>query len=311
MTPKTSLVFLGKLIIGALAYVVGIMLGGLLTGVLALQAPTLPPEMDTNAAMVSMFAASPLLVLTLYFMGCELAGGWFVRSMVLALFTWIAYLLNNVIEAMIFSNFVTAPWFNLVTFTPAVLLCAGMTAWLFPSQQRGITFIRTWQTHFRQCTPSPWLWRLLIAALIFMPIYYLFGLMVVPFVGEYYRQGEFGFAMPTLTTLLSVLLVRSVLFLIACLPVVIAWRGASRTLWLSLGFALFVCVGLLNLLAANWIPVWVRALHLSEILADSLVYAGALVWLFAKDPLSQARSRFADRGDPAVRTAITTRTQHG
>ncbi|CAN5738515.1 hypothetical protein BH10CHL1_BH10CHL1_19910 [soil metagenome] len=44
-----------------------------------------------------MFTTSPLLVLALYFVGHELAGA------------WIADTLNNVIEAVIFSSFVTAP----------------------------------------------------------------------------------------------------------------------------------------------------------------------------------------------------------
>ncbi len=51
-----------------------------------------------------------------------------------------------------------------------------------------------------------------------MPIYWLFGLMVVPFTGEYYRTSQFGLSMPTLDQLLMVLFVRSVLFLLACLP---------------------------------------------------------------------------------------------
>jgi hypothetical protein len=219
----------------------------------------------------------------------------------LALLVWIAHVLNNAIEAVIFSSFVTSPWFNLVTFTPAVLLCAGVTAWLWPSQPTGNAFVHTWQTYFRRRTPGAWLWRTLLAALIFMPIYYLFGLLVAPFVNEYYRQGEFGLALPTLATLLPVLFMRSVLFLVACLPVLVAWRGTTCSLWLSLGFALFVCVGLLNLLAANWIPVWVRAIHLLEILADSFIYAGALVWLLGKSGESQQKPPLMHPIDSAMR----------
>jgi hypothetical protein len=163
------------------------------------------------------------------------------------------------------------------------------------------TFLQTWQLYFRQRTRSARVWRLLLAALIFMPIYYLFGLLVAPFVNEYYRQGEFGLALPTLATLLPVLFVRSVLFLMACLPVLVAWRGTNRTRWFSLGFALFVCVGLLNLLAAHWIPPWVRAIHLVEILADSFVYAGALVWLLTHSRTSQQQPPLMHPIDSAMR----------
>lgn len=289
MTLKALFLWLVKLVVGAFAFMVGLMLGGMLAGMTPLQAPSLPPEMDANAAMMAMLVSSPLLVLALAWLGRRLVGGWVIRSLLLALFVWIAYLLNNAIEGVIFSSYITSPWYNLITFTPAVLFCAGITAWLFPSTQHSQSFVAAWRAHFRLYSPKAWGWRLISAALVFMPIYYLFGLAVAPFVVDYYQQGAFGFALPPLTTLLPVLLGRSVLFLVAALPLIVAWDGSRRSLWLCLGVALFVCVGLLNLLAANWIPVTVRVLHLTEILADSLVHAGALVWLLARptgQPLS-------------------------
>lgn len=272
-------VFLSKLAGGALAFVVGLMVGGALASFSGLPAPDLPPGMNANAALFTFFVTSPVLVLALYFVGRELAGGWLARAAVLALLTWVAYTLNNVIEALFFSSHVTSPWFTLVNFTPAVLLCAGVTAWLFPGRHREMTFRQAWRTHFRQRSGRAWAWRLPVAAFSFVPIYYGFGLLVVPFVGDVYQQGAFGLAVPSLGTLLVVLLVRSVLFCIACLPVVATWQGTRRDLWLSLGVALFVMVGLLYMLAGNWLPLSIRAVHSLEILADSLVHAAALSWL--------------------------------
>ena len=277
------------------------MLGGLLAGLSGLQAPALPPGMDVNATMQIMFGSSPLLVLALYLVGRALGGGWLVRSVVLALLAWIAYTLNTVIEGVVFSSYVKTPWFNLISFTPAVVLCAGVTAWLLPSHYSTASIKQRWQTHFQQRTPGAWRWRLQVAALSFMPIYYFFGTLVVPFVGDAYQQGNLGLAAPPLATLLVVLLIRSVLFFVACLPVVVAWRGTKLSLWLSLGFALFVMVGLLYMLAGTWLPGWMRVIHALEILADSFVHAGVLVWLLAKEPVPQARPRGTDRGDAAVR----------
>jgi hypothetical protein len=281
MTPKTVFIFLGKLLICALTFVVGMILGGILAGLAGLPAPTLPPEMDANTTMLIMFASSPLLVLALYFLGRELVGGWFVRAGVLALLAWIAYTLNTVIEGIVFSSYVNDPWFNLITFTPPVLLCAGATAWLYPSHHRAESFLYAWRTHFQQRTASAWTWRLLLAAVSFMPIYYFFGLLVVPFVGAYYQQSAFGLAVPPLSTLLAVLLLRSVLFFVATLPVIVAWQGTKGQLWLRLGFALFVLVGLIYMLAGTWLPPALRFIHSLEILADSFVHAAVLVWLLA------------------------------
>lgn len=300
MTPTSVFIFLFKLILSALAFIVGMMLGGMFTGLTGLPAPTPPPEMDANATMLIMFVSSPLLVLALYFVGRELAGGWFVRAGVLALLAWIAYTLNTVIEGIFFSRYVTEPWFNLITFTPPILLCAGVTAWLFPARNRTESFLRAWGTYFQQRTASAWAWRLLVAAVSFMPIYYFFGTLVVPFVGDYYQQGAFGLAVPPLSTLLAVLLLRSVLFFVACLPVVVAWQGTKWNLWLSLGFALFVLVGLIYMLAGTWLPPSMRVIHSLEILADSFVHAAALVWLLGKVAIPQARPTPTDSFGSAV-----------
>ncbi len=289
MKLKTLVIFLGKVLTAVLTFVAGLMLGGMLAGMSGLQAPVLPAGMDADATMRILLLSSPLLVLALYLVGRELAGDWFVRAGVLALLTWIAYTLNNVIEAVIFSSYVTSPWFNLLTFTPAVLLCSGVTAWLFPPHGSIQPFMPRWRQHFQQQRVGTWLWRLLLAAVSFIPIYYGFGLLVVPFVGDSYQQGAFGLALPPLATLLAVLLVRSVLFAVACLPVIIAWQGTRWQLWLRLGFALFVMVGLLYMLAATWLPPQMRLIHSLEILADSFVHAAVLVWLLA--PGSVVRPR--------------------
>lgn len=295
MTLKSLFGCLWKVMVCALAFVAGMILGGMIAAMSGLQPPTLPPEMDANAAMMVMFFTSPLFVLALYFVGRRVAGSWLVRTAILALLAWIAYTLNNVIEAVIFTNYATAPWYTVVSFTPAVLLCAAAVAWLFPSRSREESLISIVSEYFRQRPAGDWVWRLLVAAVIFMPIYYLFGLMVVPFVGDYYQQGAFGLAAPALTTLLLVLLGRSVLFLVATLPVVMAWRGSRRELWLSLGFAHFVLVGLLYLLAGNWIAPSVRLIHTLEILADSFVYAGVIVWLLAGQPQPAVRPANMER----------------
>lgn len=301
MTIKVVGSFVGKTLVAALAFIIGMISGGLMAGSVATRTgwpmPTLPPGIDPNATMLTMFATSPLLVLALYLLGRHLAGGWLVRASLLALLTWVAYLLNNVIEAVFFSSYLTAPWYNLVSFTPAVLGCAGITAWLWPSPYKE-DLRAVWQAHFQLRPANAWRWRVLVAALSFMPIYYGFGLLVVPFVGVAYEQGNFGLAAPALPTLLAVLLVRSLLFFVACLPVIVAWRGSKRSLWLSLGIALFVMVGLLYMLAGNWLPVSLRVVHTLEILADSFVHAGVLVWLLTPPANQPAATSTLPHGYP-------------
>jgi hypothetical protein len=103
--------------------------------------------------------------------------------------------------------------------------------------------------------------------------------MVVPFTYEYYREELVGLTAPGWEQILPVLFVRSVLFLVASLPVLVAWHGSRRSLILALGFAMFVLVGALGLLEGYWLPLSVRVFHGLEIMADSMVYSWVLVVL--------------------------------
>ena len=281
MSVKSLGLFLARVLAATLAFTLGMFLGGMTATLLKIQPPVLPPELDASAAGILLIATSPLLVLALVAVNHRLAGGWLVRSATLFLLSWIAYSVNNVIEAAVFTTYETASWFTVVNFLPALLLCAGVTAWLFTPQDPVPLTRATWRDFFARVPSGQWAWRLPVAVLIFMPVYYVFGLLVLPFVGEVYDQGIFGLTVPSLSTLLGVLALRSMLFFVASLPIVVAWQGGRLRLILSLGLAHFVLVGLLYMLAATWMSPSLRFAHSLEILADSLVYVAALVWLLS------------------------------
>jgi len=88
---------------------------------------------------------------------------------------------------------------------------------------------------------------------------------------------------PTWGQLIPLQLARSVLLALACLPVLIAWRGTRRSLFWALGTALFVCVAFMSVITAYWFPWQLRLFHGLELLADSLAYSAVLVSLIAAD----------------------------
>ena len=282
MSVKTLFIYFGKLLLSSLAFSVGVMIGGMVVNLLGLQPPQVPEGFDTSLAMQYMLLESPLLALALAMVARGIAGGFLTRTFVLSLLTWIAYTVNTQLEATIFTDFGGGFWYTVIDFGIASLLSGVAAAWLFPSGEKGEGIAAAWKGFFGQRTTWDWIWRLAVAAVAFMPIYYFFGLLVVPFTGEYYQRNMYGLQMPGLDQILMVLLLRSVLFLLACLPVIILWRKGRLSLFLSLGFALFVLVGLLNMLVAYWMPVSVRLPHTLEILADEFVYAGVLVALLKR-----------------------------
>ena len=283
MSLKFIFIYLGKLLFCGLAFSIGVIVGGMVVTLMRLQPPQVPAGFDASLAIQYLLLESPLLALALSFVARGITAGYLARTFILSFLTWIAYTVNTQLEAAIFTDFAGGFWFTVVDFAVPSLLCGATVAWLFPSDEKGEGFVTTWNRFFSQRVWWDWIWRLSVAAVVFMPIYYFFGLLVVPFTGEYYQQNTYGLQMPGLDQILTILFVRSVLFLLACLPVLIAWRKVRFSLFMRLGFALFVLVGLLNMLTSYWMPVSVRLPHTLEIFADELVYAGVLTVLLKKN----------------------------
>jgi hypothetical protein len=219
-----------------------------------------------------------------------LAGRNLARWAALSLFAWVTYSLNNAVEGAIFSSMgVAGAQTVIVVFLPATLLCAGAVAWLFPARPAATSWTATVRAFFASRSAGSWAWRLALSAVCFAPVYWLFGLLVTPFTLDYYRQGLFGLRLPSVEVLLPVLLLRSTLFMLACLPIIAGWQLTGKSLFWRLGFALFVMVGFINMLAATYMPLSVRVPHTLEILADSFVHAGLLVLLLTFRSVGEAR----------------------
>ena len=123
----------------------------------------------------------------------------------------------------------------------------------------------------------------MLALWVAFPIIYLvFGWLVQPFVIEFYREQMAGLTLPGWGQILPVQGLRSLLFLLACIPVALLWRGSRRGLFWHLGGALFAFVGGLYMLQAYWYPITLRVAHSLEILADSMLYAGVLTALLPR-----------------------------
>lgn len=296
MNFKTLFMDFVRLIVAGAMFFVGIMLGGLLATALRLPPPTPPQGADMNAIALYSTLTTPLLALALAVLARNLAGSFWVRAPILALLMWIVYAVNTQLEAGLVSTYAAGFGYAVVMYLVAALFCGAAVALLFPPQNQQRNARETLVRYLAQHTALGWTWRLAVAAVAFMPIYFAFGLLVLPFTGEYYRQSMFGLVMPTIEQLLPILFVRSLLFGLACLPVIVLWQASARALWERLGLALFLLVGFVIMLYATWLPPYVRIPHTLEILADEFVYAGVLVLLLA------TRSRVTQNAKPAVRT---------
>jgi len=128
-------------------------------------------------------------------------------------------------------------------------------------------------------TSSEWAWRILLAILSFPIVYLLFGMIVSPFVAGYYRESSYRLAIPDIGTIMNVQLVRSILLLLATLPIMIAWFGNKIQLVVMLGIAHFVFVFSYDIVLAYQLPMNLVLTHAIEIFLDSMVYSWVIVKL--------------------------------
>jgi len=122
-------------------------------------------------------------------------------------------------------------------------------------------------------------------------VYFAFGVIVRPFIQDFYATGQFELITPTWGQLIPLQLVRSLLFLVVSLPVIVWWRGTRRGLWLALSGWIFVLTAFMAVIIAYWFPWQMRLFHGLELLADTLVYAGVLTILFSQPLENTERMR--------------------
>ena len=283
MRIKQLLVYLGKLLLCSLAFVLGAVIGGMVTMLLGLQQPPMPEGVDSSFAFLLLLLESPVMALALALVARGLGGGLLPRAIALSFFTWVVYTLNTAIESLAFtSTTVEGALFTTVSFLLPSIFCATAAAWLFPPVEKELSPATMAREFFSGRTAGAWVWRVAVTAVVFVPIYLVFGSLVAPLTAQYFQESMYGLRLPSQEEILLVLLVRSGLFLLACLPIIITWRRSRWSLFLNLGFALFVLVGFLYMLGAYYMPLAVRVPHTLEILADSFTHAGLLVVLLAK-----------------------------
>jgi hypothetical protein len=272
-----------KALVCGLAFTLGTMLGAPIAAALGATLMAVPEGAAAATLALLAAVASIALALALGPLASGLAVGLAARWAILALLAYVCLGVNTAIEAAIFTTFGGTSGLLVLN----ALSCAGLAAAL-AIVWRPVGVVAEWPAAWRrfwsQHGAAQWAWRLIVAVMAFPLIYFLFGMMAGPFVIDAYRAGRFGLAVPSLDVILSVQLLRSALFLLASLPVVVAWGGSRRRLWLALGTAHFALVGLFGMLQAYWLPASMRLIHGTEILADSIAYAAVLVALLMRPP---------------------------
>jgi len=284
--------YVWRLPLCAFAYVAGAAAGAALVTALGMPLPKLPEQADERMTGLCLILGSLVLALGLAPLARRIRGGFTVRWLALAGLCYICLGVNTPIEAAIFTSIAgmaTIPVFSLL---PCVLFAAAL-ALLFRPVETGGSFLSNVKWFFEDRPGRKWAWRLAAAVCVFPLIYWTFGLMIAPFVRPYYEQGQFGLALPSAVVIVLVQLLRSVLFLAAATPILIAAAAPRRHLILALGLAFYVLVGLYSMIQTYWLAPTLLVLHNLEIFTDSMVYALAIALLLVHGSETNADELFA------------------
>jgi hypothetical protein len=279
---KSLLAYLWKLPLCGLAFFIGMILGGILLPLLGFTPPEMPAGTDAGTVTLWFLLGSMLLAAFLAQISGHLHAKWLARWAILSLFTWIFLAVGMVLESFLFMttgavSSLENSLFTMLNFLAPTLFLSGMVTSLFRPDSGAATC-----PGFAAQSPKDWLWRIALALLAYPLIYFAFGLLVQPFISDFYTNGQYELTIPTWGQMIPLQLARSLLFLLASLPVIGFWGGSRRSLWLSLGLTIFACTGFMAVITAYWFPWQLRLYHGLELLADALFYAAALIWLFAR-----------------------------
>ncbi len=226
--------------------------------------------------------AGLLVAVGLALLATRIRGSLLSRWFALFAFVFVVHSVTSAIEAHFFTTLEGMLSYMLPVALLPSGLCALALALLLVSPPGDGPFIAHVRHYFSTRSIVDWGWRFPTAVLAFPIIYFVFGMIISPFVLDYYEAQEY-LRIPGIGLLLLIQHLRSALLLLVILPILIMWSGSRLRLWLSMGTALFLLGGLTGLIqGGDLFPMQIRVIHGIEILADALVHAAALVLLLGR-----------------------------
>ena len=278
MSIKRFLSYLWKLPLCGILFFIGMAISGVVLPLFGLEAPQSPVGTDPNTIALYFFGGSILLAFLLSFLSRNLALKGLGRWLVLSSLAWGVGTVGMVLESAFFmdTDAVSSAGsilFTLLNFLLPSITLAGAISWLFPPAELQAR-------QLIELNSNSWIWNICLALVAYPLVYFLFGLLVQPWVSSYYSAGMNELTLPTWGQLIPLQLIRSALFLGVCLPVIRNWQGTKPALWMAMAGSFFGLTAFMAVITAYWFPWQLRVFHGMELLADSLVYSGVLVWLW-------------------------------
>lgn len=245
---------------------------------LGLNLPRFPQQAEESIAIYYLLAGSIILAMGFFAVIRGISGSYKLKFLLILLFTIFGFSIGVTIESAIYSD---VPSYNLtiIVLLLPVFLFSLIAPLLTENRHLKDSFSYRMKEYFKLWPVKIWIRNILLAIISFPVIYFIFGLAVSPFVSAYYHEMVEGLKLPGPGKIILIQFIRSTIFLIITIPVIVYWSGSKTKLILSLGLAHFVMVFAYDLYLAILVPVELIIIHGIEIAADSFLYSWVMVAL--------------------------------
>jgi hypothetical protein len=262
----------------------------------------MPAYMNLSTLMPLMFVSEMVMAMALGECFQRLYRSFWQRLLWLGLCHYLLYSALNTLDAFLFTTFTNLGTGFVSNLFPALFTAAAI-ALLWRPAAGSLTDQPSLAAYLSTRRPGDWAWRFAAAWLCFPPIYYLAGRGVAIFTLSYYQDPSHSLGLTlnlTLGSLMAMQVLRGALFLLAVLPIIVAWRGTPRGLWLAVGSVIFVQIAIQTIVQAYWLPfVAVRIPHGIELLVDSFAQAAVYAWALkrgAREAVSEGARSLGSMG---------------
>lgn len=269
---RTVLASIGKGLLAGIAWQIGLIAGSLVTPLLGFATPPVPPGVDPALILPLGVLVGVPVAIVLGELNVRLGQRFTPRVLTTFFFHYLVYGLLQVLEQILFTTTTTLGYGALSNLFPAAALALAVGA-LWRPEEAGRPLGQAWPRFFNARRPVDWAWRLIVAWLIYLPIYRGMGLLISPIVRPLYDAQAFGLVLPDAGAMVDMQYLRGALYLLAVLPILVLWRGSRRVLWLWTGTAIFIQIAATPILLAYWYPLSFRLVHALELAVDSFAQA--------------------------------------
>jgi hypothetical protein len=219
--------------------------------------------------------------LTLFYLNTNLPLGRRARFLITWLALYCIQMLMPVLEGIFFSTqFEGAPEliFGALIFGWILVLPAALAGVILFNPVEIHSFAEIKREYFSRITRTRFAGRFIVASVLWMVIYFIFGAVVAPYVLPYYTEGGVGFelVLPELQVILVLQLIRGFILVLLILPLVISINLDWKRLAVIIAALLYIGGAIAVFLISDQFPLMLRLLHGMEMFADAS-FAGIMI----------------------------------